>query len=165
MPEYILRHLQPLDPITLNYTIRVDKEFHQNPQATVYDIAVTVDNPVNAMLAQLFTGPSYSTMLKEVAVQDERLVRIVQALHVSKAKHGFLTALAEDPVNFVRDWLSSQKRDLELIAGEATRAGVEDMLGDEWRRGGSESVWNSQNARESINVMLSNPNGFARPRP
>jgi SWI/SNF-related matrix-associated actin-dependent regulator of chromatin subfamily D len=165
MSEYIMRHLQPLDPVVLEYTVRVDDEFHKDPQPTVYDIDVTVDDPLRATLAQLFTGPHYGNMLKEVTALDDKLVKLVQATGVSKAKHAFLMALADDPTNFVRDWLSSQKRDLELIAGEATRADVEDMLGDEWRRGGRSSVWNTTNAKESINVLLSNPNGFARSRP
>jgi len=165
MQEYIIRHLLPLDPVVLDYTVRVDQEFHNNPLSTIYDIDVTVDDPLRTTLSQLLSGPHYSTMLKEVTALDDKLVKLVQATSVSKAKHAFLTALADDPTTFVRNWLSSQKRDLELIAGEATRAGVQDTLGDEWRRGGKDSVWNMPNARESVSVFLNNPHGLARVRP
>jgi SWI/SNF-related matrix-associated actin-dependent regulator of chromatin subfamily D len=94
-------------------------------------------------------------MLKEVASLDEQLAIIVQAVHVSKAKHEFLKSLSEDPATFVRNWLSSQKRDLEVILGEAMRGGGEDANGDEWRKGGKDSVWATINARESVNALLS----------
>jgi hypothetical protein len=50
--------------------------------------------------------------------------------------------------------LSSQKRDLEVIAGEATRGGGEDASGDEWRRGGKDGIWGSENVRESVNLLV-----------
>jgi len=92
----------------------------------------------------------------------------MQAVAHSKAKHAFLSGMARDPVGFVKGWLSSQKRDLDIILGEANRAGRDGVTGglgagggeeavtagDEWRRGGKESVWASQNARESVNVLL-----------
>lgn len=95
-------------------------------------------------------------MLKEVASLDEQLAIIVQAVHVSKAKHDFLKSLSEDPATFVRNWLSSQRRDLEAILGEAMRgSGGDDATGDEWRKGGKDSVWGTVNARESVNALLS----------
>ena len=93
-------------------------------------------------------------MLKEVALLDEQLATLVQGVAHSKAKHAFLGGMANDPVGFVRGWLSSQKRDLEVVMGEATRGGGEDATGDEWRRGGRDSVWGTANARESVNVLL-----------
>jgi SWI/SNF-related matrix-associated actin-dependent regulator of chromatin subfamily D len=77
--------------------------------------------------------------------------------------------MASDPVNFLKRWISSQKRDLEVILGEATRPGVrwpetvtadntvpldERALGDEWRRGGKDGVWGSQVAKESVGLFL-----------
>ena len=52
--------------------------------------------------------------------------------------------------------MSSQKRDLEVIAGEATRGGGEDAQGDEWRKGGKEGIWGSENVRESVNLLVNN---------
>jgi SWI/SNF-related matrix-associated actin-dependent regulator of chromatin subfamily D len=58
------------------------------------------------------------------------------------------------PTEFIAQWLSSQKRDLEVIAGEATRGGGEDASGDEWRRGGKNGIWGSDNVRESVNLIV-----------
>jgi SWI/SNF-related matrix-associated actin-dependent regulator of chromatin subfamily D len=161
--DYITPHLKPLPPIKLAYTIRVDEEFHKNPQPTIYDVRVAVDDPLRSKLVPFIQNPQYAAMLKEVAVLDDQLATLVQAVAQSKAKHTFLTSMAKDPVGFVRAWLSSQKRDLDVIMGEATRggtggsgvAGEEGAAGDEWRKGGRGSVWNTPNARESVNVLLS----------
>ncbi|KFA53260.1 hypothetical protein S40293_04710 [Stachybotrys chartarum IBT 40293] len=152
--EYVTQHLQPLPPVILPYTIRVDEEFHKDPQPTVYDVQVLVDDPLRPSLLALINNPNYINMLKEVTGLDEQLSRLVQAIAVSKAKHSFFISLSQDPANFVRNWLSSQKRDLEIIMGEASRGGGENATGDEWRRGGKNSIWTTQNARESVNVLL-----------
>ncbi|KOS22798.1 SWI/SNF and RSC complexes subunit ssr3 [Escovopsis weberi] len=151
--EYVMPHLRPLPPINLPYTIRVDEAFHKNPQPTVYDVQVSLDDPSRATLRSLLNNPSYAAMLKDVNGLDDQLARLVQAISVSKAKHSFFTSMSEDPASFVRSWLSSQKRDLEVIMGEAA-SGYENVAGDEWRRGGN-PIWASQNARESVNVLLS----------
>ncbi|KAK3990516.1 putative 3-phosphoinositide dependent protein kinase-1 [Cladorrhinum sp. PSN332] len=154
--DYITPHLKALPPLKLRYTIRVDEEFHKNPQPTIYDVRVAVDDPLNAKHKAYLENPQQKAMLQEIARLDDQLAVICQAIQQSKAKHTFLTSMENDPVGFVKSWLSSQKRDLEVILGEATRGGGEDAItGDEWRRGGRESVWNTTNARESVNVLLS----------
>lgn len=153
--EYVTQHLRPLPPITLPYTIRVDEDFHKNPQATIYDVQVLVDDPSHTSLPPLVYNAEYAAMLKEITLLDEQLARLIQATAVSKAKHSFFTSLSKDPANFVKNWLSSQKRDLEVILGDTGRGGGDILTADEWRRGGADSVWTTQNARESVNVLLS----------
>ncbi|KAF7549986.1 hypothetical protein G7Z17_g6021 [Cylindrodendrum hubeiense] len=153
--ELLKKHLRPLPPISLPYTIRIDQEFHKDPQPTIYDIQVSVEDSFRDSLLPLINNPQYAAMLKDVTTLDDQLARVIQAIAVSKAKHSFFTSLSEDPANFVKNWLSSQKRDLEVIMGEASRGGGEHASGDEWRRGGKDSVWATQNARESVNVLLS----------
>lgn len=163
--EYIAPHLRPLPPISLPYTIRVDEDFHKNPKPTIYDIQVAVENPLRAKMIAFITDPGYAGMLKDVAGLDDQLARLVQAISMSKSKHAFFSSLGEDPVNFFRNWLSSQKRDLEVIDGEAPRGGGEHADGDEWRRGGDGSVWTTENARETVNTILSRPRPQPQPQP
>ena len=132
----------------------MDEEFHKDPQPTVYDVRVAVDDPLKEKMATFLNNAGFAGMLKEVAGLDEQLGTIVQAIHKSKAKHTFLKSLSEDPSTFVQNWLSSQKRDLDVVMGEAMRSGGEDVSGDEWRRGGPESVWSTVNAKESVSMML-----------
>lgn len=151
--EYVTAHLRPLPPVSLPYTIRVDEEFHKSPEPTIYDIQVAVEDSWRNTLQQTLNNPQYASMLKDITSLDDQLARIVQAVSVSKARHSFLNTLSENPATFVNSWLSSQKRDLEVILGESPNG--ETITGDEWHRGGSSSVWATQNARESVNVLLS----------
>lgn len=150
--EYVTAHVRPLPPVSLPYTIRVDEEFHKSPEPTIYDIQVPIEDPWRGTLQTIMNNPQYAAMLREITSMDDQLARIVQAVAVSKARHSFLDSLAESPAKFVNNWLSSQKRDLEIIMGDSTNG--ETTTGDEWRRGGSNSVWATQNARESVNVLL-----------
>ena len=143
-----------LPPVKLPYTIRVDKEFHEEPQPTIYDIRVSVDDPLCSALTSYNDDPSYAHALREIANLNEQLALLVQKISYSKSKHSFFDALSKNPTEFIAKWLSSQKRDLEVIAGEATRGGGEDASGDEWRRGGKDSVWGTENVRESVNLMV-----------
>ena len=155
--NYITPQLKPLPPVQLPYTIRLDEEFHKDPKPTVYDVRVAVDDPLKEKMVSFLNKPGYASMLKEAAALDDQLATIVQAIHVSKAKHAFLSSLSEDPATFVKDWLSSQKRDLDIIMGEAIRGGGENSTGDEWRKGGRDSIWNTLNAKESVTMMLARP--------
>jgi SWI/SNF-related matrix-associated actin-dependent regulator of chromatin subfamily D len=147
----------PLDPIKLPYTIRVDQEFHSNPTSTVYDLRVAMDDTLLQKMVAFTTNPQYTTSLRHISDLDDRLAIIIQAITHSKARHSFYTALSRDPASFVRRWLSSQRRDLETILGEAVRGGGEDGSGPEFRRGGADSAWNAPVAREAVRYMLARP--------
>jgi hypothetical protein len=114
-----------------------------------------VDDPLVHTLQPILNNPQYSGMLKEVNSLDDQLARVVQAIAISKAKHAFFNSLSQDPANFVRNWISSQKRDLDMAVGDTIRMNNEAITAPEWRRGGNNSVWATDNARESVNVLLS----------
>ncbi|EDN09392.1 SWIB complex BAF60b domain-containing protein [Histoplasma capsulatum] len=157
IPDSASAHTSPLDPIKLPYTVRVDPEFHQNPTPTVYDIRVAVDDPLRAKMLSITTATDYPNMLRQVSALDDQLAVVVQALTHSKARHAFFQSLSQDPANFIRRWTSSQKRDLEVIMGEATRGGGEDGSGPEFRRGGANSAWDTPVAAEAVRYMLAKP--------
>ncbi|KAL4919331.1 hypothetical protein BDW62DRAFT_209808 [Aspergillus aurantiobrunneus] len=157
IPESIGPHTSPLDPIKLPYTIRVDEEFHKNPTPTIYDIQVAVEDPLRSKMLALTQNPQYTAGMRQITQLDDQVALIIQALTHSRAKHSFFTALSKDPAAFVRRWINSQRRDLETILGEATRGGGEDASGPEFRRGGSDSVWDTAVAHEAVRYMLAKP--------
>ncbi|RMJ28159.1 complex, subunit [Aspergillus sp. HF37] len=161
IPDTVGPHTSPIDPIKLPYTIRVDEDFHRGPTPTVYDIQVAVEDPLRSKMMALTQNPQYTAGMRQIAALDEQVALIVQALTHSRARHSFYTALSNDPVSFVRRWVSSQRRDLETILGEAPRGGGEDGSGPEFRRGGAESAWDSPVAREAIRYMLAKPEAAA----
>ncbi|EAS32491.3 SWI-SNF complex subunit [Coccidioides immitis RS] len=162
IPELIGPHCTPLPPIKIPFTIRVDKEFHSKPIPAIYDIRVAVDDPLRNKMLQVTTSPDFPNMLRQVSSLDDQLALVVQALHHSKAKHSFYTNLSQDPVNFIKRWILSQRRDLETILGESTRAGRPDPNAPEFRRGGLNSAWDTPVAREAARYMLARPPHMGR---
>jgi len=152
--DTILPHLSSLAPVKLPYTIRVDKDFHEDPQPTIYDVRVLVDDPLKSALTSYLANPAYAQDLREIASLNDHLAVLIQKISNSKSKHTFFDALSKNPTEFITKWMSSQKRDLAIIAGEATRGGGEDGTGDEWRKGGKDGIWGSENVRESVNLIV-----------
>lgn len=151
IPERILPHLLPLDPIRLPFTIRLDKDFHENPEPTIYDVDVTVEDPVRALYLKTTQNPQHQAQLRQIAEIDDQLAVLVQAIHHSKARHDFFTGMAKDPVGFCKKWMASQKKDLSVILAEAERG---DFSGLEFAKGGKDGVWNSDLVREAVRYRL-----------
>jgi SWI/SNF-related matrix-associated actin-dependent regulator of chromatin subfamily D len=162
IPDLILPHLSPLDPIVLPYTIRVDSYYiNASPKPspyTIYDITVMEDDPLRTrIIDHLYHSQKNVKVLQEISDIDDQLALVVQAIQQSKAKHGFYEAMAKDPVGFMKRWISSQKRDMEVILGESSRGMGnidEGGLGEEWRRGGEDGVWGGDVAKESVGLFL-----------
>ncbi|KAF1946044.1 hypothetical protein EJ02DRAFT_441288 [Clathrospora elynae] len=166
LPQLIKPHLMALPPIQLQYTIRVDKDYispaadsgKTASEPTVYDVQVAVEDPMQPLFQDILRRPDSIQTLQEIQKIDEQLVLLMGAIGQSKAKHAFFTSMSKDPVTFFKRWLSSQKRDLEVLLGEATRGGGEDVSGEEWRRGGADGVWGSDVAKESVALWLAKSN-------
>lgn len=168
----ILPHLSPLPPLQIPYTIRVDKAFHTsriaeqgstpepesgssaNPQCSVFDILVPLDDPVRSLYHSTMHSHANVAILSRLASLDDSLATIVQAVGHARAKHSFLSTMADDPFRFVRRWVSSQQHDLEILLGERMRSGDEDNQSEVWRKGGIDSVWAGDHARESVALWL-----------
>ena len=145
-----MTHLHPTPPTKLPYTIRLDAEYQADPKPTIYDIRVNVDDPLRAKILAMTQNPEVVKQLHQIVGLDESLAMLIQAISHSKAKHTFYRAMAKDPVGFVRMWMKSQRRDLEVILGEAGRGGGEDGSGPEFARGGRGGVWDSTVVHEAV---------------
>lgn len=162
LPTGILHHITPPLPISIPYTIRVDQEFHELPQQqryTIYDILVPVPSPLTSLQRQILASPSHLSTLKQITAYDADIAAVVQSITLHKARHAFFVAMSKDPIGFVKRWTSSQQRDLEVLLGESGRWG--EGTGEEWRRGGEESVWGSREAREAVALLLARNRGVA----
>lgn len=143
-------HLTALPPLSVPYTIRVDPTYHKSPTPTIYTLRVRTPSPLLALRATV--KHQHPQTLRQISVYDDNLATLMQALTHSKAKHAFLSELSRDPVGFMQRWIKSQKRDLEVILGEVSKG--EESMGEEWRRGGKDGVWGTQNVRESVGLMV-----------
>ena len=149
--------LSDIPPVKLPYTIRVDQELHDNPKPTVYDIMVAGPDPVHEHMQAILQDPSFAEDLKKIKEKDDEINALFQAMMTSKSRHSFYSSMAKDPVTFLRRWVSSQKRDMEIILGDSRTGNGNEWISDEFRRGGENSIWSSENAKEAVDIMLARP--------
>lgn len=149
-----MKYLSPLPAIKLPYTIRVDKEFHENPQATIYDIQVLVDDPLRAAITSYISNPVYPQNLLKINALNDSVALVVQKISNSRSKQAFFDEMSRNPTGFIAKWLSSQQRDLEIMSGQASRGGGEDAQSEEFRRGGKDSIWGGEDVRETVNLLV-----------
>jgi SWI/SNF-related matrix-associated actin-dependent regulator of chromatin subfamily D len=121
LPGLITPFLLPLDPIVLNYTIKLDNEYHQAPFA--YDVTLPILQPAAFLYPNVAGNSSQSASRfvhtqQEITKYDERITRLIQTLRNSRAKREFLLEFSQDPIQFMQRWLASQSRDLEVVLGE-----------------------------------------------
>lgn len=154
LPQIIQDHLFDPPPIELSYTIRVDKDFHTStpqPQYTIYDVRVPLPSTGASQPSKAL--PVDMQALRKITATDDTLALICSKITASQAKHNFLTSLSTDPANFIKRWISSQKRDLDVILGKGAW-GEDDWQGAEWRKGGEGGVWGSREAIEGVGTYL-----------
>ncbi|KAK5126141.1 hypothetical protein LTR85_011496 [Meristemomyces frigidus] len=170
VPDLLHPHLQPLPPIVLDYTIRVDKAYIKGGESgsqpstpTIYDLRVPLPNPLVHRLTRFHTSKSHLTTLQTLVKTDDDLALLAQSIRHTNAKRKFYDNLAKDPAAFVKRWVSSQQRDLEVLLAEGARGwggggggGGEDagVVGEGFRKGGVEGVWGGRGARESVGLWL-----------
>lgn len=101
----------PADPIVLEYTIRVDKEYHIGQ----YAFDVDVELPDTTPQGQFDQIPGLD---RQVLANDEAIQRHLAAIAAIKLKRDYFLAFAQDPATFIKNWLASQNKDLSVILGD-----------------------------------------------
>ena len=112
--ELISPHLMPMDPVVLEYTVRVDVE---KTDPVVYDVEVEVTDSLYMRMAQWVQNHAGQ---REIAALDHQQVQMINRIHGHRMKREFMLAFAQDPVNFIQRWMDSQSRDLEVALGDHT---------------------------------------------
>lgn len=158
--DLILPHLSPLPPIELQYTLRFDEAWHNTPEtspgskSTVYEVRVEGEDLLKKRYKRFLTNPEHAKTFKLIKEKDEEICLLIQALKMSKSRWDFFSGIAKDPAGYLLKWLSSQQRDLEVMMGDAQRGGGEEAQGEEWRRGGDDSVWKTEAVRQAAQMLL-----------
>jgi len=158
--DAIIHHLSPLPPIELPYTIRFDEAWHNAPETspgskrTVYNVRVEGEDVLKKRYKRFLANPEHAKTFKLIKEKDRETCLLIQALKMSKARWDFFSGISKDPAGYLAKWMSSQKRDLEVMMGDAQRGGGEDGQGEEWRRGGDDSVWKTESVAQAARMLL-----------
>ncbi|KAJ3032004.1 UNVERIFIED_CONTAM: hypothetical protein HDU68_009105 [Siphonaria sp. JEL0065] len=112
LPDLLSAHFAPLDAITIDYTVKLDKP-HAAP-STAYEVEVEDDSLVKAHILNIVGGGEVVSR-QEIAVIDDEITRLVQKVTQAKHKREFMLSFAKDPVGFLTQSVASQTRDLEVV--------------------------------------------------
>lgn len=114
--ELLSRHLSPNKPIELEYEIRVDKS------STLGDTVVDVEVPFDDIAEQESWRNESKKLITEnddsIKELNSKIVLGIQALHNSHRKYQFYDKLAQDPVNFFKDFTESHSQLLKILSGD-----------------------------------------------
>lgn len=161
IPELIVKHLQPLDPIKLQYKIRVDRESNNAPYA--YDIAVPIDDPIRGKMTSVLQSQQFQMNIRELMHLDDQISAIINGVSHSKTKRDFFLALARDPKGFLDKWITSATRDREVLEGEPASVDPEAMRRAEFYE--KTSIEYIQPMLNRIPIMAGQQPGYMPPPP
>lgn len=103
IPELLSHLLLPADPIVLDYTVRVDKEYNLGQYA--YDVDVEVpDLTHQAAIGEI---PNLS---RDINVLEERIAQLLTGIAHVKLRRDFFLGFSLDPAGFIKKWLASQNK-------------------------------------------------------
>ncbi|WVF68489.1 hypothetical protein IAT40_003256 [Kwoniella sp. CBS 6097] len=114
LPEIASHYLTHPGPITIPYTIQVDKDFNFHPKC--FDIPIEVEDPLKSKLASLvqsFEGKEG----KEIVQLEDKVGELAYFARDLKQKRDFLESFAASPQAFIQNWLAAQARDLDQMLG------------------------------------------------
>lgn len=150
-------HLLPLQPIEIDYTVRVDKA------STYGELVLDIEVPdVNALkfnntqresqigAAELNENARELEQIKpKIALQDKEITSVLSNLHESNKRYRFFKKISEDPVKALNECIASTSNALKVLSGD--EGYNEDMV-----RRANFYKENEAMLRENIEVILSN---------
>ncbi|CCG81727.1 SWI/SNF and RSC complex subunit Ssr35 / FY16936)) [Taphrina deformans PYCC 5710] len=147
LPKAINQLLLPLDPVVLEYTVQTDKAETKSPHC--WDVEVVLDSPVRATYLSVLK--SLQTPDPEIETLDQQIAATVLEIEASLDKKDFFECYAENPGDFIKEWLASQNYDMEVMMGEVKKVSGEDARRSDFYN--AERPW----LRESLAHYLSEP--------
>ncbi|SCU78035.1 LANO_0A01904g1_1 [Lachancea nothofagi CBS 11611] len=120
IPTLVNRHISPLPPIKIDYTIHVDKASTYGETVLDVEVPAKADDEVArqgmSLLAEL---NKLSTTLEPQMQQLNQELNILQLqLNSSANKHQFFQKLASNPAPMLEEYIQSSSRALKVLSGD-----------------------------------------------
>ncbi|KAF5746935.1 Chromatin remodeling complex subunit isoform 1 [Tripterygium wilfordii] len=123
--QKISHHLFSPQPIHLEHAIKLSGS---NPAGTAcYDVLVDVPFPIQRELSALLANAEKS---KEIDTCDEAICSSIRKIHEHRRRRAFFLGFSQSPVEFIDALIESQRRDLKIVAGEASRSAEKEHQSD-----------------------------------
>lgn len=183
IPELMNRFLEPVEPIVLNYVVRVDKSSSTLPPQ-YYDLDLSLDHPIRVRMNSVINAtapnppPMSSAPAAQIAQYDDQIAAMVAQIKLNCEKIRFLRGFAEQPTAVMKRWVDQQQRSLDQILAneevdedsgeESEEEIVEELDDDEFartiaglqtslshRRG--RKKWSGPEIDEAVGLFLAQP--------
>ena len=116
VPLKISHHLSPPQPIHLEHKVKLSGN---NPAGTTcYDVLVDVPLPLEKELSAFLASTERH---KEIDAYDEIICASIKKIHEHNRRRAFFLSFSHSPAEFINALITSQSRDLQLLAGDASR--------------------------------------------
>ncbi|KAL3630828.1 hypothetical protein CASFOL_023812 [Castilleja foliolosa] len=114
--QKITQHLFSPQPIHLEHRIKLSGN---SPVGTAcYDVLVDVPFPIQRELNALLANTEKT---KEIDTCDEAICAAIRKIHEHRRRRAFFLGFSQSPIEFINALIDSQNKDLQLVAGEASR--------------------------------------------
>ncbi|MQL74028.1 hypothetical protein Taro_006384 [Colocasia esculenta] len=123
--QKISQHLSPPPPIHLEHKIRLSGNGAIGNAC--YDVLVDVPFPLQKEMSAFLANTDKH---KEIEACDEVICSSIKKIHEHRRRRAFFLGFSQSPVEFINALISSQSRDLKLVAGEASRNAEKERRSD-----------------------------------
>lgn len=123
--QKISQHLTPPQPIHLEHRIKLSGSSPVGNTCcdVLVDIPFSLDKEMSAFLSNLEKH-------KEIDACDEAICSAIKKIHEHRRRRAFFLGFSQSPAEFIDSLITSQTKDLKLVAGDATRSAEKERRSD-----------------------------------
>ncbi|CEP61133.1 Rsc6p LALA0_S02e07470g [Lachancea lanzarotensis] len=151
IPAIVNRHVSPLPPVRISYTIRVDKASTYGETVLDIEVPAKADDEVTRQGMSLLSELNQLSTTLEPQMQrlNQELNLLQLQLNSSANKCQFFAKLAENPVPMLEEYIESSSRALKVLSGD-------DGFNEDTVRRANFYKENENMLFENLGVLLSN---------
>ncbi|KAL0559850.1 hypothetical protein IC582_000230 [Cucumis melo] len=113
--QKISQHLIPPQPINLQHRVKISG--NSPVGTTCYDVMVDVPFPIEKQMSAFLANLEKP---KDIDSCDELISAAVKKIHEHSRRRSFFLGFSQSPADFINNLISSQTKDLKIVAGDAS---------------------------------------------
>lgn len=125
VPQKISHHLSPPQPIHLEHKVKLSG--NSPAGTTCYDVLVDVPLPLEKEMSAFLANTERH---KEIDAYDETICASIKKIQEHNRRRAFFLGFSHSPAEFINALITSQSRDLKLVAGDASRNAEKERRAD-----------------------------------
>ncbi|PON77324.1 p53 negative regulator [Parasponia andersonii] len=123
--QKLVQHLTPPQPIHLEHKVKLSGNCPAG--TTCYDLLVDVPFSLDKEMSSFLASTENS---KEIDACDELISVSIKKIHEHQRRRAFFLGFSQSPAEFINTLITSQSKDLKLVAGDAGRNAEKERRSD-----------------------------------